>query len=147
MTKYLKRIGDSNGRSTKSKVYQYNQGKIIDDVGNTMSPYLDNNKYWIPASQYEYNAQSAEYQHEFITEPKEPTMLKIETVTLINGQRLTDFKADTLINYIQKEEANIKALEQVSAVSKAINHLKKRHQTNIKALVTILDDIDTDDDE
>lgn len=132
---YIKRVASSTNRLTAGKIYECTNGAILDDNGNTMRPSLKTSAYWehVPGVPT-------------ITNPTttESTMLKIETVTLINGQRLTDFKADTLIGYIQKEEAHIDALQEVRAVSKAITKLKARHQNNIKALITILDDMDDD---
>jgi len=138
---YIERVAVSNNRVTKGKLYAMIDQRIIDDLGHTMYPQYKMTNYWRILHSDEKSIES--------TQPtnQENQMLKVETVTLINGQRLKEFKADTLIGYIQKEEAHIVALEQVNAVSKAITRLKTRHQDNIKALVKILDNIEEDGNE
>jgi len=139
---YIERVAASNNRVTKGKLYAMLDHRIIDDLGSSMHPQYKMTDYWrIVPSNEEPNQPAIP---KLIN--KEITMLKVETVTLINGQRLSDFKVDTLIGYIQKEEAHIGALEQVNAQSTAINGLKNRHQVNIKALVAILDDMDPEDE-
>ena len=140
---YLKRIASSNNRVTKGRIYVATDGSITDDQGNPMRPSAAAPGYWEQVTELAYTHQDL-----ILKQPtnQEPKMLKVETVTLINGQRIDTFKVETLIGYIQKEEAHIEALEQVHAVSKAINSLKKRHQVNIKELVAILDKMEPEDE-
>lgn len=140
MIRYALRLANSNSRVTKGTIYKLDDGFIVDDKGNSMQPSMNIKGYWTYVTEAAYNIQPSNSTNQPTTE--EPTMLKIETVILINGQRLKEFKADTLIGYIQKEEAHIDALEEVRAQSKAINNLKNRHKANIKTLVDLLDDMD-----
>lgn len=144
MIEYVRRLKFSNDRVTQGTIYLLADNRIIDDLGKPMQPSMAIKGYWTYVAEAAYELQEQENSKPQLT--KESTMLKIETVVLINGQRLKEFKADTLIGYIQKEEAHIDALKEVRAQSKAITNLKNRHQANIKALVTILDDIDEDDE-
>lgn len=135
---FIERVAHSTSRVTKGVIYAMTDHHIIDDQGNSMSPSFQIKEYWhiLPSDE------------EPTTQPtnSENQMLTIETVTEINKKRVDTYSSETLIRFIQEEEAHIDALNEVRTVSKAVTNLKQRHQTNIKQLVTILDQMEPGDE-
>jgi len=123
----VKRVGCSNNRETKGRIYHLNaDGKILDDRSNHLSP-TDNSDYWIKLDD---------------EKTEDTTMsdsIRVRTVIQINERDAAGFNDGELINLIVKEEAAINQLGFIAATSIAIGKQIKQHKNNIKDLVSILD--------
>ena len=65
--------------------------------------------------------------------------MKIEDVTLIDGNRADEMNVDWFIAQIKKEEQASKNLEGVGTKSKKLLAMRQEHKANIDRLVELLD--------
>ena len=70
--------------------------------------------------------------------------LKIENVTLIDGQRADDYSSDSILKLIEKEQKALDRLRDIQsslevADSKKLQKMEAKHHANIKALIKALD--------
>jgi len=164
---YLRRAASSNDRVTKGTLYRIrsdHRGEhIIDDNGDRMNP-SKSRKYWVEVnstsgSDNDTKETLHEYAERKIEEvnsqyEKGTIMIKIETVTLVNGDRADELSSNTIIDMITGEEVKVAHLTEVKTKlsliakikgeSKAINKIMDRHVETIITLVTILDSREED---
>jgi len=130
---YIKRVGRSNSRVTRDKLYliqnDFRGDFILDDRGNRMTP-CASPQFW----NYEITNSP-----NFITKQTEKDMkaIQIETVTLINGNR--DYDLEDVLKLIRKNEEAIRDLERFDTPSKVFDKLVERHQNTINQLVDVLE--------
>lgn len=128
----LQRVGPTNSRVTKGKVYDVRpDGRITDDNGGIMGPSA-NTDFWVPF-------EGSTTVHTNSTANEGYKMLKITRPTLVNGRDVTTYSDDELLSFIRHEEALINDLGGIKAKSKAITRLREQHQANIDELVKLLD--------
>lgn len=79
------------------------------------------------------------------TKSEREKMLKIETVTQIDGRNSVNYSNEDLLQLIEGEEKNLKRFAAFDSKSKNIEKMIKRHQKNIDALIKLLDANDIED--
>lgn len=131
----LRRVGRSNKRVTRGKVYVADDnGDILDDHGDLMTSAIHNQAYWevLKCSQNTFDkAEQA---------TGDSKMLQIKSTILINGDEADTISSEHIVDLIAAERARITYLKELQVSSKAINELKSKHADNISKLVDILDD-------
>ena len=150
--RYMKRVGPTNGRFTRGKIYKYD-GTVVNDTGGISNPSVHMRDYWVECDEYG-NAHPPlaspvnpgppiDTLNEFYNQTKEgETMITIEKPTLINGRNADGLAVGDIIEMIKQEEDRIENLKSVKSKSKAIDNLKEKHEQNIKDLIEILDERD-----
>ena len=139
----VQRIGMSNGRVTKGKIYKISphNGKIIDDRGGEMRP-TRNPHYWrevdyspldVPAIMDAVNNNLKKKEDSVMSK------INIKKAILINGVDSDSLSVDDILGLIENEENMINRLDNFKTASVAISNLIKMHDETVVQLVEIID--------
>lgn len=100
---------------------------------------------------YESSIEAGEHQGKIIINPKvlkqyqeqqdmtTTYIPKFETKNLVDGQDITEFSDDELINMVDRCKKNVKRLQEVGVESKGISKKVEELEASIKKLVEVLD--------
>ena len=125
----VRRVSNSTHRVTQHQVYDVvNGNQIYDNNGKLFTPSMKPS-FWVIVDN---NVKTKE-------DKPMSKVLKIEDVTLVNGERVSDFSEESLIRLIIEEEKKVEYLSKINVNSKAIHSISERHLANVGRLVELLD--------
>jgi hypothetical protein len=149
---------DPSRRTTKNKKYRiYSDAKgqdyIEDNQGILMKPALGNSDYWHVSEEEIYPWDSARVDSWFSDTKKNVdynfdnwkiqletnVMANIKQTTLVNGTDVDNLNAETLLQIISDEKAQLKKYKDMGLDSDYVNRQIKTIQENIEILINLLD--------
>lgn len=114
---------------------------VFAEVVDVMSPHLVRKRWLVTVYSVKGEAEMNETAKTGPVEPTPEGVLKIETVTLINGRRAEFYSDETLFALIAKQEAAIRQLQQIQHRPQALTEKLSHMNDQLKALVMLMDSV------